>query len=160
MTRGQRRFDHVGGVEPPSEADLQQHHIRGMARKQQHSRRRRNFEQCQRRPGIDALALRQRRFQFSIRDQPTGKAKALVEAHQMRRRIDMHALAVRFEHRAHEGDHRTFAVGAGDMDHRRQLALGVAELRQDARHPVKREIDQPGMQRLQPRDDVADGSQS
>ena len=56
-----------------------------------------------------------------------AEPEALVEAHQMRRGVDVHALAGRFQDRAHEGDGRALAVGAGDMDHRRQFALGMAE---------------------------------
>ena len=39
----------------------------------------------------------------------------------------MHALAGGFQDRAQEGDGRALAVGAGDMDDRRQLALGMIE---------------------------------
>ena len=39
----------------------------------------------------------------------------------------MDALARRLQHRAQEGDGRALAVGAGDMDHRRQPVLRVAE---------------------------------
>ena len=39
----------------------------------------------------------------------------------------MDSPARRFEHGAHEGDGRALAVGAGDMDHRRQMELGRAQ---------------------------------
>ena len=63
----------------------------------------------------------------------------------------MHALARRFEDRAHECDGRALAVGAGDMDHRRQLPLRMIERGQKPRHALEREIDALGMQRQQPR---------
>ena len=65
----------------------------------------------------------------------------------------MHALAGRFEDRAHERDGRTLAVGAGDMDDRRQVPLGMAERAEDAPHAVKRQVDTLGMQGEQPRED-------
>ena len=39
----------------------------------------------------------------------------------------MHAPAQGPGHGANEGDERALAVGAGDMNHRRQTALGMAE---------------------------------
>ena len=54
-----------------------------------------------------------------------AEAEALVEMHQMRRGVDVHAQAGGFQNRAQERDGRAFAVGAGDMDDRRQLALGM-----------------------------------
>ena len=95
-----------------------------------------------------------------VRDQRAlarrAEPEALVETHEMRRGVDMHAQARRLEDRAHERDGRALAVGAGDMDHRRQLALRMPERSQQPPHPIEREIDQLGMQRQQPRDDGID----
>ena len=82
-----------------------------------------------------------------------AKPKALVEAHQMRRGIDMHALARRFQDRAQEGDGRALAVGAGDVDHRRQFLLRMTRARQQPLDAVERQVDPLGMQRGEPRDD-------
>ena len=75
---------------------------------------------------VGALAFLQRGGQRLVGDQPPAarraEPEALVEAHQMRRGVDMDALARRLQHRAHEGDGRALAVGAGDVDDRRQLA--------------------------------------
>ena len=68
----------------------------------------------------------------------------------------MNALARRFEDRAHEGDGRAFAVGAGDMDHRRQPPLRMIERGQQPLDAVERQIDALGMQRQQPRQDGVD----
>ena len=65
----------------------------------------------------------------------------------------MHAFSGGFEDRAHEGDGRALAVGAGDVDHRRQLALGMIERGQQPLDAIERQIDAFGMQRGQPRDD-------
>ena len=59
----------------------------------------------------------------------------------------MHALTCGLEDRAHEGDGRALAVGAGDMNHRRQMPLRMIERVEDARHPIEPEIDALGMQR-------------
>ena len=48
---------------------------------------------------------------------------AFVEPHQIGRGEDVHPQARCFEDRAQICDRRALAVGAGDMDHRRQLAL-------------------------------------
>ncbi len=77
-------------------------------------------------------------------------AEALVEANQIRRRIDVHALAGRFQDRAHEGDGRALAVGAGDMDHRRQTPLRMIERGEDALDTIERKVDPLGMQRKEP----------
>ncbi len=69
----------------------------------------------------------------------------------------MHALAGGFQDRAQEGDGGALAVGAGDVDHRRQLAFGMIERGKQALHAIERQIDALGMQRGQPRDDGVDG---
>ena len=68
----------------------------------------------------------------------------------------MHALPRSLQHGAHEGDGRSLAVGAGDMDHRRQPALGMAERIEDAPHAAERQVDALGMQREQARQDRVD----
>ena len=71
------------------------------------------------------------RAQFVVADEHAAAApadaKAFVEPHQKRRGENMDAQARGFEDRAQIGDRRTLAVGAGDMDHRRQFALGMIE---------------------------------
>ena len=63
----------------------------------------------------------------------------------------MHALPRRFEDGAHECDGRTLAVGTGDMDHRRQMPLGMAERRQQPFNATERQVDSLRMKRQQPR---------
>ncbi|MNC74597.1 hypothetical protein D3C75_1259790 [compost metagenome] len=40
-----------------------------------------------------------------------------------------------------QGDGRALAVGAGDMDHRRQLVLRIAQRRTKGPHPLQRQVD-------------------
>ena len=96
-----------------------------------------------------------------VRNEPSlargGEPKALVEAHEMRRGIDVHAQPRRLQDRAHESDGGTLAVGAGDMDCRRQPPLGMTERGEDAPHSIERQIDPFRMQRREPRDGGLDG---
>ena len=154
---GERMIDHIGRVQPAAEADFQQQHIGRMAREQQQADRGGDLEHGDGRAGIGALAFLQRRAELLVGHQHAfarlAQAEALVEAHQMRRGIDVHALAGRFQDRAQEGDGGALAVGAGDMDHRRQLALGMIERGEQPLDAIERQIDALGMQRGQPRDD-------
>src|SRR6202451_1701375 len=68
----------------------------------------------------------------------------------------MHALAGRFEDRAHEGNGRAFAVGAGDMDQRRQFLFRMIERGKQALDAIERRVDALGMQRQQSRQDGID----
>ena len=105
--------------------------------------------------GIDALRARQHARPARSRRSACGLAvgagqlDALVEAHQMRRGVDVHALAGRLQHRLEEGRRRALAVGAGDVDDGRQAAFGIAELGEQRLDAAEREVDQPRMQRLQ-----------
>ncbi len=58
----------------------------------------------------------------------------------------MHPQAGGFQDGAQIRDRRALAVGAGDMNDRRQLALGMIELSQQTVHPIEAEIDPAWMQ--------------
>ena len=62
----------------------------------------------------------------------------------------MHLLTRRLEDCARKGDRRTFSIGAGDMDHRRQPPLGMIERGQKPLDAIKRQIDPPRVKRKQP----------
>ena len=87
----------------------------------------RDFEKAR----FDAFArvqhLRQQRGQLFVVDQPPGDADALVEAHQVRAGEGVHAVTGCFQRSAQECAGRAFAVGAGDVEHRRQAVLRSAE---------------------------------
>ncbi len=159
---GQRVLDHIGRVQPSAQPDLEQEHIRRVARKKHEPGGGRDLEHGDGRAGIGALAFGQRFAELLVRGEASfmpgfAEAKALVEAHEMRRGVDVHGEPRRLQDRAHEGDGGALAVGAGDMDHRRQLALGMTERIENAPHPIERKIDQLGMQGREPRDDGIDG---
>ena len=153
----ERLGHHIGGIEPAAEPDLEQQRIGGMAREQQEAGRGLHFEHGDRRVAVGALAGREHLDEFGVADQHAAarpaEAEALVEPHQVGRGIDMHARARRLEHGAHERDGRALAVGAGDMDDRRQLAFRVAERFEQAPHAVERQVDPLGVERQEPRQD-------
>ena len=68
----------------------------------------------------------------------------------------MHALSRCLGHGAHEGACAAFAVGARNMDHRRQALLRMIQLCQQILQPLEAEIDQPRMQSVEARDDAFD----
>ncbi len=76
-------------------------------------------------------------------------AKALVEPHQIGRRIDVHAFAGRLKNRTRERDGRTLAIGAGHMDGRRQMALRITERGKQPLDAIQRKVDALRMQRQQ-----------
>ena len=75
---------------------------------------------------------------------------ALMEVDEMRRGVDMYALAERLGDGAGEGQEGALAVGAGDMHHRRQLVLRVAESGKQPLDAPKRQVDRLRMQLFQP----------
>ena len=87
---------------------------------------------------VGALAGLQRRDEFGVRHQHAAarspEPETLVHAHQVGRGIHMDARAGRFEHGAHERDGRSLAVGAGDVDDRRQRSSPGGRARSSTCH--------------------------
>ena len=65
----------------------------------------------------------------------------------------MDAPARCFEAGAQERDRRALTIGAGDMDHRRELFLRVAECREKPLDTIKAQVDELRMERQEPRED-------
>ena len=127
---GGRPVDDIGRVAAATETHLQHTQIGARLREQMERNRGDHLENRDGGAGIHLFDVFERRGQRRVRHQFAGDADAFVEAHQMRRSIDVHALPRRLGHRAHEGTGAALAIGAGDMDHRRQSALRVIELLQ------------------------------
>ena len=68
----------------------------------------------------------------------------------------MHAQARRFENGAQISDRRTLAVGAGNVNDRRQPPFGMIELPKQPMHPRQIEIDRLRVQRGEPRNQFAE----
>ena len=107
--------------------------------------------------GAPAFAASQRSSsgdQPLLVDQLAGEPDALVEAREMRRGVDVHPRAGGLEPGAQHRHHRALAVGAGDVDHRRQPPLGVAERGEQPLDAAERQVDHLGMQRRQALEDA------
>ena len=152
---GERRpRDDVGGVEAAAEAHLQDQRIGRMLGEGLKGGRRRDLEEGDGIAGVGALRAREHIDQLGLADGPrlavgAGQLDALVEAHQMRRGVDVHALARRLQHGLEVGRGRALAVGAGDVDDGRQAILRVAELGQQPLDAAERKVDQLRVQRPQ-----------
>ena len=110
--------------------------------------------------GAPALAASQRsrqRGQPVLVDRRAGEPDALVEAHQMGRDVDVDPLAAGLAASPPASPRAALAVGAGDMDHRRQAALGMAQRCQQPLDPAEREVDDLGVQRVQAGEDQVTG---
>ena len=151
---GKRLVDHIGRIEPAAKSRLQQQQIGRRLGEGEEGRRRGDLEQGDQLAVIGGLGAGEAIDQHLLADRRgaigTGKHDALVEVDEMRRGVDMHALAQRLGDGADEGEQRALAVGAGDMHHRRQAPLGMAERREQAFDAPERQIDRLRMQRLQP----------
>jgi hypothetical protein len=140
-----RRFNDIGGVKPPAKAHFQHDEIRRGFSKDQKRRRGDRLEISH------ANACRGDPIQggekASIVEQTTRHAHALIGRDQMRRGEHMRAQAGRFGDGAQKGAGGAFAIGAGDMNHRRQRAFGMAQPLEADRDP--RQIDRQAVAELQ-----------
>ena len=136
-----RARDHIGGIETSTKPNLQDQSIRRPFGERQKRGRGGDLEEGCRLPGIDALNFRQVLHKLSFADGTsltvgTGQFDALMEANEMGRGVDVHALACCLQHRLQVGTHRTLAVRSGDMDHGGQAILRFAE-------PCQQSLDAP-----------------
>jgi hypothetical protein len=149
--RERRPRDHVGGIEAAAEAHLQDRCIGRSLGEGQQGRGRRDLEEGDGVAGIGTLRARQHVGKLGLADGVSlavgaGQLDALAEAHQMRRGVDVHALAGCLQHGLEIGRSRALAVGAGNVDDGRQARLRIAELGQQPLDAAERKVDQLGMQ--------------
>jgi hypothetical protein len=116
----QRPFDHVGRVEPTAQSDFDDAGVGGGASKGEEGHRSGHLEEAR----FDFIARVEHFGEQSgeeiILDQLAGEADAFVEPHQVRAGENMTGEARRLDCGAEEGAGRAFAVGAGDVKHRRK----------------------------------------
>ena len=117
-----------------------------------------DLEEGDRQPGIRRLAALQAARQPLLGDRRAVDQDALVEGHQMGRDVAVDPAAGRLQHGRQHGQRAALAVGAGDVDHRRQPPLGMAQGRQQALDPAEREIDALGVERVQAGQDQVTGA--
>ena len=121
------RGDDVGGVEPAAEADLDDAGVGRRARESEEGGRGGRLEEADLDPVRGVERLREQVGERFVLDQLAGEPDALVEADEMRAGIDVGREAGRLDRGAQEGAGRALAVGAGDMEDRRQPTLRIAE---------------------------------
>ncbi len=153
--RGDRIGNDIGRVEVAAEADFEEKVIGRMLAKKLERRRGGDFEKRDRPAFVDVFALRQGRGQFGVVDEATAplgaKSDPLMKANKMRRRIDVDLFSRRFQDGAHEGDRRSFAVRAGNMNGARQSELRRPHAGEQVFDTAKGEIDSFRMQRQKTR---------
>ena len=149
--RGDRRHrgrDDVGRIQPPAEPDFQDRDVHLRAPKQLECHRRRHFEE--RRLHVERAVTSQRvddvtnvgdgLRQRGGPDRPAVDDESFVEIDQMRRRVPRRSMARGAQRRVHHGRHRSFPVGAGDVD-RAIRAIRAAEPLDDRGDVVETELD-------------------
>src|SRR3546814_9324156 len=90
---GERPVDHVGGVEPTAEPDLQHQRVGRHPRARQQCRGGGDLEQGDRHVAVARLALLQHRREGRVAALLPGQHDALVAADEMRRGGDVHPVA-------------------------------------------------------------------
>ena len=98
-----------------------------MANKRGLRRAGRDLEIGDRLAAVRGFAFLKHLGQVAFRDQLAPQTDAFVKPRQMRRGIGVNRLARRLKPRPDHRLRRSLAVRPGDVDHRRQVALGVAE---------------------------------
>ena len=149
-----RLLDHIGGVEPAAESGFEQQQVRRRLGEGKEGGSRRDLEQRNELAAICGFGARQAVDEMIFAD---GRAMAvsvrehdaLVKVDEMRRGIDVDTRSLRFGDSAQEGDERALAVGAGDVDDRRQPLLWRAQRSKQPLDAAKRKIDGFRVQRLQ-----------
>ena len=120
------RRDHVGGVQAPAQAHLDQRRVTALARKVQESQRGGDLEGGQARDGRDLrLKFLHQRHQLGMRDQLAVDLDALGVIIQVRRGVQAHPVALGLQRAGAQRRDRAFALGAGHVN-RTELGLRVA----------------------------------
>ena len=129
MPQTSGRFDDVGRVEPAAEPDLDDAGVGGGAGEGEEGGGGGRLEEADLHAVGGVERLGEQGGQRVVLDQLPGEADALVEADQMGAGVDMGAEPGRLDRGAQEGAGRALAVGAGDMEDRRQRALADCRAR-------------------------------
>ena len=145
-----RGADDVGRVEPPAETDLDDAGVGRRARESEEGGRGGRLEEADLHPVGQIERLLEQGGERVVVDQPAGEADPLVEADEMGAGIDMGGEPGCLDRGAQEGAGRTLAVGAGDMEHRRQRVLRIAEPVEQGGDPLEPENVAAGRQAGEP----------
>ena len=146
----QRRLDHIGRIKPAAKAHLEDQRIGRCPGESQKGGGGGRLEEAQFHRARRFEDFREQRGEQVVVDQPPGEADALVEADEVGAGIGMDLEPGRLQRGAQEGAGRALAVRAGDMEHRGQGALGMAELREQGGNPLEPQYVAPRRQAGQP----------
>ena len=142
-----RRFwHHIGGIEPAPQPGFQKQDIGWRTGKGQERRGGGDFEKGNGLPIIDGFAFLEQFHQFTVVNEPPGKANSFAETHEMGRGVDMGAVSRRLEKGVQEGNGGPLTIGSRHMNYGGQFFLWPAQLGQQFPYPLQREIDFLGMQ--------------
>jgi hypothetical protein len=120
-------FDDIGGVKAAAQTHFDDAGVGGMLGEGKKGGGGGDFEEAGADPFCDIEDAGEIGGQRFVGNQLAADPDAFVEAHQMGRGEDMDGLPVRFERGAQEGAGRAFAVGASNMEDRRQGAVRIAD---------------------------------
>ena len=148
MAAEPRPRDDVGRVEPAAEADLEQGPVgRGLGHREEGGGGG-DLEEGDRRAAVRGLAAFEQRRRAGPRRSARRRGGCARGSGRGAARCRRGPRApVGLEAGAQHGDDRALAVGAGDVDHRRQPALGVAERGEQPLDAAERQVDDLGVQR-------------
>jgi len=158
----QRPFDHIGGVQHPTQPDLDDGQV---GRRLGHGQEGGGCGALEHRRLAARLGHRgldpvQHGVQRIVLDQPTRQPDPLVEPHQMGRGVGVHPQPRRLGDGPDHRDRGPLAVRPRHMDHRRQSMLRIAQRRAQGLHPIQRQIDPLRMSRAQPLGNRVQGRQA
>ena len=124
-------LDDVGGIEASTEAHFHHAGIRRMGGKQQETDSRENLKDRDRLTGIGIGNAADGLGESFVIDEFTTLSPAhpvaLVPVDQVRRGVDVDGMPRCFKQRTTESRSRTLAVGAGDVNDRRQMILRIMQ---------------------------------
>ena len=119
--------DHVGRVEPAAQPDLDHARVGGRLGEGQEGGGGGYLEKARADPVRHVEHAREQVRERRVGDQPARDADALVEADEVRGCVGVDAVPLRLQCGAKERAGRSLTVGPGDVKHRRQAEVGVAE---------------------------------
>ena len=123
-------IQHIGRVEPAAQANLDHAGIGRYPQEREESRGGGYFEEAGRKILAQIEHFLQKIGQHRVRNQAPGNADAFVVTNKVRLGRGVDGVAFGLQHRAQVGAGAALAIGSGDMEHRRQGLVRIAEARQ------------------------------
>lgn len=144
-----RARDDIGGVIATAEPHFQDQPVGRVFGEEQQRGGGGDFEKGDRFAEIRGLAAREGLDQRVVVDRYGIDEDAFVEIDEVGRGVDVDGLALGAGHLGEIGAGRPLAVGAGHVDRRGQVVLGIAQRGQESLQAAERQVDLAGMQARQ-----------